>query len=227
MPISGLYLQKNLLSFEGPALQVAREIQTVIANHAITLLRAQNVNMSLSPQHLKLLTAPRNETLPYGQVPHCDGLTKDVFVVAYYLTKHTSTAFSVHPHQDVLGVITPHEYGSGRHWDDFIAYSCDPGDLSIFRQNVIHKGPSNLSQFDREVLFLVLTPTSAAGSPHDDNFPYYPWTLYKDKFGASSKEYKNALRKFRRYSPWGHESRAKDRRRVARISTSLIKRETK
>jgi hypothetical protein len=218
--ISGLYTQRDLLNLKGTALKVAQEIQAVIANHAISLLREQNVNIPLSPQHLKFITAPRNETLVYGQVAHCDGLTKDVFVVAYYLTKHTSTAFSIHPHQNALGVTTPHDYGSGRHWDDFIEFSCDPGDLSVFRQNVIHKGPSNPSDSDREVLFLVLTPSSSELPRHNDNLPYYPWTLYKDKFGPSSKEYKNTLRKYRRFSPWNHESRLKDRRRVARISTS-------
>jgi hypothetical protein len=216
--ISGGYKQYDFMNHPNKAIrkitksildQLEREVKEILLQEGYSASFLQDKCL----RHLKILEAPPGSL---GQVSHRDSLHRDTFVVALYLTTHASTEFCIYPREarniKEMNKETKQSLNI-RHWFDFVSFQCDPGDLSIFHEDIIHRGPPNLTKHTRYVLFTVLKPK---GLRHSDKYQYYAWNQVKEAFGGHSPQYKQLLCDQAFYRPYDHHS-GKEKEKVRKI----------
>lgn len=228
--ISGGYEQGDLLKLKTDKHKtdvacLHKDIETA----AIKQLAANGIGTTqMRAKHLKLLLS-HDGTGP--QAPHMDGLHHNHFILALYLTPNRSTDMSILPyHQKDLEHMSAEErkaalpIGWSDDNKDFINFKCEPGDMMIFRSDVIHRGIKNDSGQDRLVLFSVICPMDQA---HDDQHQYLEFIYAEEVYGCKSMEHIEALHRNLKYNPIVHYPHKRKRidfkRRVAQFARGTYK----
>lgn len=164
-------------------------------------------------KHFKLLAV---EPGVGPQAPHRDGLSKNQYVVALYLTNNQTTDvcslayplvdLSETSHDD-LKKLDP-EY-----WNQFYHFDTTPGDMMVFAEDVVHRGIKNISNATRYVLFTVMGPDD----DHSDEYQHFEWSWAEDLYGFASPQHIASLVKNQQYNPLAYESNLKKRYTLAKL----------
>ena len=181
---------------------------------------------------LKLLIAPPGSG---SQALHRDCDLKNEFVVAFYMTPHRTTQFSkfyVKEHldiyyqylmsveakenqtQDELYGYTQCQQILTEGWDvnNLYAFKVNRPFVGIFCADAIHQGPVNDSEMDRKVIFSVFCE-----GEYTDKYQVFEWVTVANAYGTNSKEYREAILKWRDYKPENHEMTEEGKRRIKHI----------
>jgi len=191
--ISGDYYQYNLLQHS-----FGKKLQDELANYAKQFIPN---GTNLVAKHLKLLLAPPGSG---PQAPHRDGLDRDHYVVAFYLSKNRSTDVSKieRPEKAITEMtVAEKKQLSGDHWTQLQNFECNVGDMLIFAEDTVHRGIKNEQNNDRYVLFTVLGPPMVK---HSDRYQHFEWSWYAELYGSGSQEHLSALVRNMKYKPIKH-----------------------
>jgi hypothetical protein len=91
----------------------------------------------------------------------------------------------------------------------FHSVPVEPGDLVIFRHQVMHYGVANQDIAEpRLVLFRMLCTTPPALNSDPDGYQQHVWTWFAEAFGQGSPRHLAALAHYSEYHPLGHFPRA-------------------
>jgi len=193
-----------------------RTFQTMLANQAKEHLEKNSIDTkNLVPRHLKLLESKPTSS---RQAPHRDGLKKDEYVVAYYLSENKTTDMCNLPYPtEDIGTLTNDEKKrmDPNLWNELVSFDNKPGDMMIFSEDVIHRGIKNTTKENRYVIFTVLGPKDKT---HSDKYQHFEWTWYSDIYGFGSEKHLESIDKNKEYKPLMHEG-AKNKKTL----TALIK----
>lgn len=216
--ISGNYGQVDLLDSKCPLYEWAQVWMKRLEKNVKTILQNLSVKQELIDggglQHLKLLSAPPGTG---GQAAHRDGYSKDALVVAYYLTDHDTTHFSSveYPSTRIDSMTRDQKRGmTSEYWTHFTVQRAKKGQLSLFYEDVVHKGPPNSTSTTRHVIFSVWTFRNMV---HNDSVQYFHWDWIAELYGGGSHVHKDCLRVYKKFAPWNHTRRKKIRRRLQRV----------
>ncbi len=215
--ISGGYRQCNLLASK------SKEVMNVLKMIEKTATEVIGRH-DLVAHHFKLLVAKPGSG---PQAPHRDGLSKNQYVVAVYLSHNQTTDVSalLYPSDDLAKMSDDNKAQMDpKYWTSFRNFKTVPGDMMIFAEDVVHRGIYNDSDQSRHVLFTVLGPKD---EPHTDKYQYFEWDWYREIYGFGSVEHTDALIRNQPYRPVAHES-GREAKKVLRklVTTRKRKRET-
>jgi hypothetical protein len=151
----------------------------------------------LQAKHFKLLNAPPGTE---AQFAHLDGTRSDCFVVAYYVTPDVrSTELTTAPYiaKDYNDFTDAEmvEFGNDARWDSFSSQMTKAGDLCIFSENTVHRGPQNSTLKDRYVVFFMLIP-SRLYQDHSDEIQIFEMNWANDTFSKTSQSYRQIKKKY-------------------------------
>lgn len=197
-PISGNYIQYSLNRQHSNLKQQLKSY----ALGVLQTLKALKPEDCLHARKLKLLIAPP-ESGP--QAPHLDGMSRGTYVVAFYLTKTTSTDVSTMPYlPKSYDEMDSKDYQavSPKYWTHFTHFDVEPGDMMIFAEDVVHRGIYNNSTQDRKVLFMLLTDDKNKS----DDYQVFEWNFVHDAFGPDSNQYRDCLQRNQQYQPDKHDN---------------------
>ena len=199
--ISGGYYQCNINTYKSLRGQIER--------YAKDKLELQGISTKdLCTRHFKLLHAPPGAE---EQAAHRDGISKNQYVVAFYLSENRTTDVSYKPYPEFRMDDLSNEdkkQMDPSYWDSFINFKTQPGDMMIFAEDVVHRGIRNATDQDRYVLFTVLGPID---EPHTDKYQEFEWSWNKEAYGFLSAQHLDSLVKNKRYRPLAHATNKKEK----------------